>query len=225
MTLTGKRIVITGANGALGRGVSRCAQALGAQIVLLDLDFAADLRAGEAQLMRVDLGDDAATQACFAQIGTVDVLFNLAGGFAMGPRTWEVDEAQWSQMFRINVDTMRNAVRAVLPGMLGRGRGAIVNVGALGALQGQGQMSAYCAAKSVVMRLTESLSAELKEQGINVNAVLPSMLDTPRNRADMPEADFSRWVSTEDLGNVICFLGSDSARAIYGALVPVSGLL
>ena len=73
MTLTGKRIVITGANGALGRGVSRCAQALGAQIVLLDLDFAADLRAGEAQLMRVDLGDDAATQACFAQIGTVDV--------------------------------------------------------------------------------------------------------------------------------------------------------
>ncbi|MBP8925140.1 MAG: SDR family NAD(P)-dependent oxidoreductase [Pseudomonadales bacterium] len=225
MTLTGKRIVITGANGALGRGVSRCAQALGAQIVLLDLDFAADLRAGEAQLMRVDLGDDAATQACFAQIGTVDVLFNLAGGFAMGPRTWEVDEAQWSQMFRINVDTMRNAVRAVLPGMLGCGRGAIVNVGALGALQGQGQMSAYCAAKSVVMRLTESLAAELKGQGINVNGVLPSMLDTPRNRADMPDADFSRWVSTEDLGNVICFLGSDSARAIHGALVPVSGLL
>ena len=86
-------------------------------------------------------------------------------------------------------------------------------------------MSAYCAAKSVVMRLTESLSAELKGQGINVNAVLPSMLDTPRNRADMPDADFSRWVSPEDLGNVICFLGSDGARAIHGALVPVSGLL
>jgi NAD(P)-dependent dehydrogenase (short-subunit alcohol dehydrogenase family) len=225
MTLAGKRIVITGANGALGRGVGRCAQALGAQAVLLDLDFAADLVAGESRVMRADLGDEAATQACFEQIGTVDALFNLAGGFAMGPRTWEVDEAQWSQMFRINVDTMRNAVRAVLPGMLARGRGAIVNVGALGALQGQGQMSAYCAAKSVVMRLTESLSAELKGQGINVNAVLPSMLDTPRNRADMPDADFSRWVSPEDLGNVICFLGSDGARAIHGALVPVSGLL
>lgn len=225
MTLEGKRIVITGANGALGRGVTRCARALGAETVLLDLDFTADAGAGESRAIRVDLGDAVATRACFGQIGPVDALFNLAGGFAMGPRTWEVDEIQWRQMFGINVDTMRNAVRAVLPGMLARGRGAIVNVGALGALQGQGRMSAYCAAKSVVMRLTESLSAELKEQGVNVNAVLPSMLDTPRNRADMPEADFSRWVSPEELGNVICFLGSDGARAIHGALIPVSGLL
>ena len=225
MTLKGKRIVITGAAGALGRGVSECARALGADTVLLDLAFPADAPADGSLRLCVDLGDAGATAACFGQIGPVDGLFNLAGGFAMGPRTWEVDEAQWSQMFRINVDTMRNAVRAVLPGMLARGRGAIVNVGALGALQGQGQMSAYCAAKSVVMRLTESLSAELKGQGINVNAVLPSMLDTPRNRADMPDADFSRWVSPEDLGNVICFLGSDGARAIHGALVPVSGLL
>ncbi|MBK6287228.1 MAG: SDR family NAD(P)-dependent oxidoreductase [Gammaproteobacteria bacterium] len=225
MTLEGKRIVITGANGALGRGVTRCARALGAETVLLDLDFAANAGAGESRAIRVDLGDEAATRTCFGQIGAVDALFNLAGGFAMGPCTWEVDAAGWSRMFAINVDTMRNAVRAVLPGMLARGRGAIVNVGALGALQGQGRMSAYCAAKSVVMRLTESLAAELKEQGVNVNAVLPSMLDTPRNRADMPEADFSRWVSPEDLGNVICFLGSDSARAIHGALIPVSGLV
>ena len=119
---------------------------------------------------------------------------------------------------------MQNAVRAAVPGMIERGRGAIVNVGALGALKGQAQMSAYCAAKSVVMRLTESLSAELKHHGVNVNAVLPSMIDTPRNRADMPDADPSLWVSPQDLGNVICFLGSDAARAIHGALLPVAGL-
>lgn len=85
-------------------------------------------------------------------------------------------------------------------------------------------MSAYCAAKSTVMRLTESLSRELRGEGINVNAVLPSILDTPRNRADMPTADYTRWVSTEALAEVICFLASSSAGAIHGALIPVAGL-
>jgi NAD(P)-dependent dehydrogenase (short-subunit alcohol dehydrogenase family) len=225
MTLEGKRIAITGANGALGRGVTRCAHALGARTLLLDLDFSPGSGGDGAQAFRVDLGDEAATRACFAQLGEVDALFNLAGGFAMGQCTWEVPDAGWAQMYNINVATMQNAVRAVVPGMIARGRGAIVNVGALGALKGQARMSAYCAAKSVVMRLTESLAAELKEQGINVNAVLPSMIDTARNRADMPDADFSRWVTPEDLGNVICFLGSDAARAIHGALIPVSGLM
>ena len=98
-------------------------------------------------------------------------------------------------------------------------------MGALGALKGLPRMSAYTAAKSVVMRLTESLSAELKDQGINVNAVLPSLIDTPRNRADMPGADYARWLKPEDLANVMCFLGSDAARAVHGALVPVSALV
>lgn len=224
MSLQGKRIAITGAGGALGRGVSECARALGAQTVLIDLAFPPDARADDARHVTLDLCDVAATQAAFAAIDPLDGLFNLAGGFTMGQPTWEVSQDEWQQMFAINVSTMQNAVRAALPGMLARGRGAIVNVGALGALKGQGHMSSYCAAKSVVMRLTESLSAELKHRGINVNAVLPSMIDTPRNRADMPDADPSQWVSPRDLGNVICFLGSDAARAIHGALVPVAGL-
>jgi len=224
MTLQGKRIVITGAAGALGRGVSECARALGAEAVLVDLAFPPDTPGDGSLRLAVDLGDAVATRACFAQIGRVDGLFNLAGGFAMGPRTWEVADDEWAQMYQINVATMQNAVRAAVPGMIERGRGSIVNVGALGALKGQGHMSAYCAAKSVVMRLTESLSAELKHHGVNVNAVLPSMIDTPRNRADMPDADPSLWVSPQDLGNVICFFGSDAARAIHGALVPVAGL-
>ena len=221
MNLTGKRVAITGASGGLGRGVARCARACGAETVLVDLIFPP----GDTNGVVLDLGDAEATRRGFERIGPIDALFNLAGGFDIGPNTWEVTEQQWQQMFAINVSTMQNAVRAVVPGMLERGRGSIVNVGALGALKGQGQMSAYCAAKSVVMRLTESLSAELKHRGINVNAVLPSMIDTPRNRADMPDADPSRWVSPEDLGNVICFLGSDAARAIHGALLPVAGLL
>lgn len=225
MNLEQKRVLVTGGNGVLGRAVAARARELGARTVLVDLAFAADLPATAGDRHTVDLVDADATRACFEDIGPVDVLCNIAGGFSMGPRTWEIESAEWEQMFAINVRTLQNAVRATVPGMLARGRGAIVNVGALGALQGQARMSAYCAAKSVVMRLTESLSAELKDHGVNVNAVLPSMIDTPRNRADMPDADFSRWVRPGDLANVICFLASDAACAVHGALVPVSGRL
>jgi NAD(P)-dependent dehydrogenase (short-subunit alcohol dehydrogenase family) len=222
MTLQDKRVVVTGANGALGRAVVARARALGAEVVQLDIAFPAD--AG-ADCHIVDLADAAATAALFLNIGRVDVLMNVAGGFDMGPRTWEVTDPQWDAMFAINVRTLQNALRAAVPGMIACGRGSIVNVGALGALKGQGGMSAYTAAKSVVMRLTESLSAELKEQGINVNAVLPSLIDTPRNRADMPGADYARWVGVDDLAAVMCFLGSDAARAVHGVLLPVSGLV
>jgi NAD(P)-dependent dehydrogenase (short-subunit alcohol dehydrogenase family) len=223
MDLSGKRVAITGANGALGRAVAARAALLGGDCLLIDIDFAPDLAGPSAH--RVDLGDRAATAACLGALGRVDVLFNVAGGFAMGERAWEADEAAWNGMFAINVRTLQNAVRAVVPGMLESGRGAIVNVGALGALKGQAHMSAYTAAKSVVLRLTESLSAELREKGINVNAVLPSLIDTPRNRADMPDADHARWVKPDDLAAVICFLGSEAARAVHGALVPVTGLV
>ena len=223
MGLQGKRVAITGGNGALGRAVAARAAALGAECVLLDLDFAPDLASADTH--RVDLGNRAATQACFDAIGRVDVLCNVAGGFDMGESAWEADEGVWERMFAINVRTLQNAVRAVVPGMRARGRGAIVNVGALGALKGQALMSSYGAAKSTVMRLTESLAAELRSQGINVNAVLPTLIDTPRNRADMPDADHSKWLPPEDLANVICFLGSEAARGVHGALVPVTGLM
>jgi NAD(P)-dependent dehydrogenase (short-subunit alcohol dehydrogenase family) len=109
--------------------------------------------------------------------------------------------------------------------LVSRGCGSIINVGAVGALQGSANMSAYQASKATVMRLTESLSEEVKAAGINVNAVLPSVIDTASNRGAMPEADFDAWVTPTDLGEVICFLGSDAARAVHGALVPVRGLL
>lgn len=219
--LQDKVVIVTGANGALGRVAAALAASQGAEVVALDLRF--DGTPG-ARRFALDLTDGAAAAACVAGLGRVDVVLNIAGGFAMGPSVHETTDEQWEHMTRMNVTTTRSMINAVVPGMLARGRGSIVNVGALAAREGQAQMGAYCVAKSTVMRLTESLSKELRSQGINVNAVLPSILDTPTNRADMPDADFSRWVAPVDLAAVMCFLGSDAARAVHGALLPVSGL-
>jgi NAD(P)-dependent dehydrogenase (short-subunit alcohol dehydrogenase family) len=142
----------------------------------------------------------------------------------MGPTVFATEDESWDAMFTINVTTLRRVLEVAVPRLLARGRGSIINVGALGALKGGANMSAYLASKSVVMRLTESLSEEVKAAGVNVNAVLPTVIDTPRNRADMPNADPAAWVNPQDLGAVICFLGSDAAKAVHGALVPVTGL-
>lgn len=222
MKLAEKKIVITGGAGVLGQGVARVAQAQGAEVVLLDVVVPQEGTVG--RLLRVDLTDPDALSACFDQIGDFDVLANIAGGFDMGPAVWETDDALWDALFTINVTTLRRVLSAAVPRLVARGRGSVVNVGALGALRGQGNMGAYLASKSVVMRLTESLSEEVKAAGVNVNAVLPTVIDTPRNRRDMPDANPALWVDPEDLGQVICFLGSDGARAVHGALVPVSGL-
>ncbi len=226
MELRDKKIVITGANGGLGRGVVETALARGAAVVLVDIAVDENNAAGASGVERhaVDLSDQGATAAFFADLGDFDGVFNLAGGFAMGPAVHEYTDDDWDAMFRINVETLRNVLKAAVPPLVARGRGSIVNVGALGALRWQGQMSAYGASKSVVMRMTESLSDEVRGKGVNVNAVLPSVIDTPRNREDMPDADYSKWVKPADLSSVICFLGSDAARAIHGALVPVRGL-
>jgi NAD(P)-dependent dehydrogenase (short-subunit alcohol dehydrogenase family) len=131
----------------------------------------------------------------------------------------------WTRMFDLNVCTLLNSVRAGAPGMIECGRGKIVNVGATGGLAGQAGMAAYSAAKSAVIRITESMAAELKRKGINVNCVLPSIIDTPQNRAAMPKADPSHWVAPVDLASVILFLASDEARAVHGAALPVTNLV
>lgn len=224
MALRGRRILVTGANGALGRAVIAQARAADADTIGVDLRIDEELATLPGLWRELDLNDTAATLSAFAEFGEFDTLCNVAGGFAMGTSAYATANDEWEAMFRLNVDTMRNAVRASVPMMIRRGGGSIVNVGAQSAREGLPNMSAYCAAKSTVMRLTESLARELRGHGINVNAVLPSILDTPRNRADMPDADFSLWVRPIDLASVILFLGSDAARAVHGALVPVVGL-
>jgi NAD(P)-dependent dehydrogenase (short-subunit alcohol dehydrogenase family) len=157
-----------------------------------------------------------------AKLGRIDALINIAGGFR-----WETveagDLATWEFLFAINVKTAFNACKAALPYLLESGAGRIVNIGAGAAIKAAAGMGAYAASKAGVLRLTESLAEELKNKGVTVNAVMPSVIDTPANRADMPKANFAAWVAPLDLASVILFLASDEAKAITGALIPVNG--
>jgi len=178
-------------------------------------------------LVRADLLDAASVAQAVAAVRfpRIDVLCNIAGGFRMGHPVHETPESVWELMLDLNAKSVINAARAVVPKMLAAGSGKIVNIGAVAGLGGKANVGAYSASKSAVIRLTESMSAELRDKGINVNCVLPSVIDTPQNRADMPGADPRRWVAPEALADVILFLASDAARAIHGAAIPVTGLV
>ena len=222
-------VLITGAAGNLARAVAEVFVRQGDRVALLARKREALAKVyGEEDAQHLfvvaDLLQADALQAAVGKLGAVDVLCNLAGGFAMGDPVHATAASEWQKLQDLNVRTLLNAVQAVVPGMLARGRGKVVNVGANSALRGAGQMGAYIAAKSQVLRITESMAAELREQGINVNCVLPSIIDTPENRAAMPKADAARWVAPERLAEVIAFLASDAASAIHGASVPVVGL-
>jgi NAD(P)-dependent dehydrogenase (short-subunit alcohol dehydrogenase family) len=176
-----------------------------------------------------DLTDAAQCQAVVAavvaKLGTVDALINIAGGFAMGEAVHETTPETWDFLMGLNAHSVLNMARATVPVMLKAGHGRIVNIGAGAGQHGAARMGAYSASKSVVIRLTEAMAGELKTQGINVNCVLPSIIDTPRNRADMPDADFSTWVHPDALARVIGFLASDAAAPVHGAALPVTGLV
>lgn len=218
MLLSGKRIVVTGASGALGSALVDKVREYGAEAIPMSRNPTT------ADGVAVDLSDPAATERLFRELGVVDGLCNVAGAFAMAPFAGRDGADTWQQMQRANLDTARNACAAVLPGMVARGSGAIVNVGAYAALQGQAELSAYGAAKAAVMHLTESLAMEYRSHGIRINAVLPSTIDTPANRDAMPDAEVSRWVTTAQLAEVMCFLLSAAASGVHGALIPVRGL-
>jgi len=167
---------------------------------------------------------EAAVAKAIQRFGQIDVLCNLAGGFAMGEPVHEIDAKTWAHMMELNAGSVLRVSHAVVPGMLARKSGKIDNIGAYSALSGKAQMGAYIAAKSAVIRLTESMAAELRDAGINVNCILPSIIDTPENRAAMPKANPQKWVAPEALADVILFLTSPAARAIHGAALPVVGL-
>lgn len=226
-------VMITGAAGSLGAAVAQAFGQFGANLALIDLQMAQLQRAYPqpterqlllpANLLEQSQALSAVSQAV-QRFRRIDVLCNIAGGFRMGSPVHETSDEDWQFLFDINVRTMLNAVRAVVPKMIEQGGGSIINVGANSAQKGVAQMGAYCAAKSVVIRLTEAMSAELREKNINVNCVLPSIIDTPANRATMPEADTSRWVAPRALASAIVFLASDAAHAMHGVAMPVTGL-
>jgi NAD(P)-dependent dehydrogenase (short-subunit alcohol dehydrogenase family) len=213
--MSSRTIIVTGAFGALGHVVARTLAAQGDAVALVDAAPAAPagLAASFAGQHLLLAGAD---------LGAVHGLVNVAGGFR-----WEAieggDPATWQAMFSLNVLTALHASQAVLPALLAAGGGRIVNIGAGAAVRAATGMGAYAASKAGVLRLTEALAEEFKDRGVTVNALLPSIIDTPANRRDMPDADFSRWVTAEALADVVAFLLSDGARAITGAGIPVSG--
>lgn len=224
--------VITGGFGALGQVVATTAIEHGFSVAVLG--HAAEPPAGLAGklgpnallLGAVDLAEQAAAAAAvtavMSRFGRIDVLLNLAGGFRW-IKIEDSNPADLTLLLRMNAQTTANAIRAALPALKKSSSGRIVNVGALAAERATAGMGPYAASKAAVLRLTEALAEELKDGSVTVNAVLPSIIDTAQNRADMPKADFSRWVAPADLAEVILFLASDKARAVTGASIAVRG--
>jgi 3-oxoacyl-[acyl-carrier protein] reductase len=224
--MDGKVIVVTGALGALGKIVAEVALARGARVA--GVDYGTSQTAATPDRIEfggVDLSDAAqakkAIDAVASHFGRLDALVNIAGGFAY-ETVAEGDLKTWQRMYALNVLTALNTSRSAIPHLAASASARIVNVGAMGALQAGSGMGAYAASKAGVHRLTEALAAEWKGK-ITVNAVLPSTIDTPANRASMPKADFGKWVTPQELADVILFLVSDAASAVTGALLPVSG--
>ncbi|MCL5042105.1 MAG: SDR family NAD(P)-dependent oxidoreductase [Gammaproteobacteria bacterium] len=229
LSLQGRAVIVTGGFGVLGSALSTTLLERGARVAALDLSAAPDSLAPTVDYLplgNVNLTDSASAERAMTQVveafGHIDALVNVAGGFA-----WETfeegDLATWDRMYQMNVRTAITGTQAALPHILRAGKGRVVNVSALAALKAGLGVSAYAASKAGVARFTESLAEELKYRDVTVNAVLPSIIDTPGNRADMPNEDFSRWVSPEALSAVIAFLLSDEGQVITGACLPVSG--
>jgi NAD(P)-dependent dehydrogenase (short-subunit alcohol dehydrogenase family) len=228
-------VIVTGAAGNLGVITARAFQAAGASLVLVDRSpdrlpkLFPELADSPQHFLAtgVDLSDVAAVENMAREtvhrLGRIDVLVNTAGGYRAGLPLHEAPLEDWDFLLNLNVRSVLIACRAVIPQMLQQNAGKIVNISSRAALMGEANAAAYSVSKTAVVRLTESMAAELKDHNINVNCILPGMIDTPPNRSAMPDADFSRWVTPEALAEVILFLASDAARAIHGAALPVFG--
>ncbi|UCC86167.1 MAG: SDR family oxidoreductase [Anaerolineales bacterium] len=230
---SGRVVIVTGAAGNLGNAVTRAFQSAGARLTLVDraedrlqrlypdmvdssdylLANSVDLTSAEAVQSMVD--------KTLERFGQIQVLVNTAGGYRAGAPVHETSLETWDFMLNLNARSVFLVSRAVIPHLLQQRYGKIINVAARVARQGRANMAVYSASKSAVVHLTESMAAELKGEGINVNCILPSTIDTPANRRAMPEADYSIWVKPQAIAEVILFLASDSASPLHGVAVPV----
>lgn len=232
--LHARTILITGASGNLGAATAQACAAQGARLALTGRDPAALTRLQatlpaniESIALAADLLDAAQVTALVQQIverfGALHGVANLVGGFSMGPAIQDTTDTAWNAMLDLNARSAFHIARAVVPQLLTTGHGSLVNIAARAATRGIGHLGPYCVAKAAVITLTETLADELKASGIRANCVLPGTLDTPENRAAMPDSDPATWVSLEALADVIVFLLSDRARGITGAAIPVYG--
>ncbi len=223
-TFKNQVVLVTGAAGALGAAVAAHFAEGGASVAQLDVvEINNEHYSATCDLTSFEDCQTAVTNV-LAKFGRIDVLANIAGGFAMGDPVHETSADTWNFMMALNAQSVLNMSRAVVPAMINSGHGKIVNIGARAGLRGAPNMAAYSASKSVVIRLTESLADELKEKKINVNCILPSIIDSARNREDMPDADFNRWVRPDQIAEIVGFLASAAAEPIHGAAIPVEGL-
>ncbi|MCC6454096.1 MAG: SDR family oxidoreductase [Caldilineaceae bacterium] len=233
---SGQVVMVTGGTGNLGGPVARAFAAAGAKVILVDrnaekqrerfpdwADSPDHWLAAPVDVTKPDEGAAVVAQVV-ARFGRLDALVNTIGGYRAGKPVHEMDLATWDFMFELNARSTLVMCQAALLVMLSQGRGKIVNVAARAGLAGSANHAAYSASKAAVIRLTESMAAEVRDQGINVNCVLPGTIDTADNRAAMPKADTRKWVKPESLAEVILFLASGAARDIHGVSLPVYGL-
>ncbi|MEH6386368.1 MULTISPECIES: SDR family NAD(P)-dependent oxidoreductase [Pseudomonas] len=229
LSLQGRTVIVTGGFGVLGSALTRLLLERGARVAALDLNEVPASLAATADFLplgKVNLTETASAEQAMSRVvdtfGHIDAVVNVAGGFA-----WETFESgsldTWDRLYQMNVRTAIVSTKAALPHILSAGNGRVVNVSALAANKAGLGVSAYAASKAGVARFTESLAEELKQRDVTVNAVMPSIIDTPTNRADMPDQDFAAWVTPEALSAVIAFLLSAEGQVITGACLPVSG--
>ena len=235
MSNPNRNVLITGGTGFLGSAVTKAFMSQGDTVAVT---YLFDDEVDRFKQYNPELSDDVTflyanvteesavhktIDACIDKFGHLDILVNIVGGFVGGIDTVELEEDKWDFMMNLNLKSVFLCCKTVIPHMTGQGYGKIVNVSARAGLKGEAGLSAYCVSKGGVRTLTEALAAEVMDSGINVNCIMPSIMDTPMNRDAMPDEDHTRWVKTDDVAKVICFLTSDEASVINGAAIPVYG--
>jgi len=228
-----RTIVVAGGTGALGRSVVRAFLTTGARVIATfvkqaEFDALAKQTGEGLSGVPLDVTNESAVAKFVAETESkyeaIDALVIAVGGYAAGKQLWETDTATYELMLNLNLRAAFVMTRAVLSGMIRQNRGAIVNVASKAGYGHAAGAAMYAASKAGVMALFDSLAEEVKPYNINVNSIVPSIMDTPANRRNMPTADFKIWPKTDDIAKVIVYLCSDEARVIHGAAVPVYGI-
>jgi len=231
----GKVALVSGGTGGLGSAVALAFLKEGATVVITyrkqeelnALRIAAATNESRLEAYAVDVTDEVEVcqlvEKILAKHRSLDALVNTVGGYAGGTKLWELETKIFDQMLALNLRSGYALSRAVMPGMLKEGRGAVVNVASKAAVDHAAGAAAYAASKAAAVAMMDSLAADAKGSGVRVNTILPSIIDTEANRKAMPKADFAKWPKPEDIARVILFLCSDDAKVIHGAAIPVYG--
>ena len=235
MTKQSRNVLITGGTGILGSAVTKAYLAQGDTVAVTYL-FEEEVEtfkrynreeSDAVNFLFANVTEEGDVEKLFTdfieRVGTLDVLVNIVGGFVGGIPAAELPVERWDFMMALNLKSVFLCCKTAIPYMTAQGSGKILNVSARAGLKGEAGLSAYCVSKGGVRTLTESLAAEVMDSGVNVNAIMPSVMDTPANRKAMPDAEHDRWVDPAAVAKVICFLTSEDSAIINGAAIPVYG--